>query len=227
MLGLFRIEDVMQHQFGNIGQVTPKKLAVLSRLVASGRTPVVKPAFFREICALDIVALVQAVRQIGEAEWDAENRRKENAFSCFRETRHIIGRFNNGQRPEGYHATPFWERWSALLLPVMTHVAAHYDLAEPDFPKVMLARLAAGGTIDPHSDIGVSNHLAHKIHVPLVTNPQVWFQVGAERFQLATGFAYELNNLEVHSVVNRGDEDRIHLIFELFDRAAGSVPLQA
>jgi hypothetical protein len=210
----------MQNRFGNIGQVTPKKLAVLAALAASGRTPVVKPEHFREICTVDISTLLAAVRQIGEAEWDAENEKKENDFSCFRQTRHIIGRFNNASHPEGYHATPFWSRWSEMLLPVMNAVAAHYDLAEPDFPKVMLARLSAGGKIDPHSDIGVSNHLAHKIHVPLVTNGGVWFRVGAEKFRLDAGMAYELNNIQVHSVVNEGAEDRIHLVFELFDRAA-------
>jgi hypothetical protein len=210
----------MQNRFGNIGQVTPKKLAVLAALAASGRTPVVKPEHYREICGVDISAALAAVRQIGEAEWDAENEKKENDFSCFRQTRHIIGRFNNGPHPEGYHATAFWSRWSGMALPVMSAVAAHYDLAAPDFSKVMLARLAAAGKIDPHSDIGVSNHLAHKIHVPLVTNDRVWFQVGTETFRLEAGKAYELNNIQVHSVVNDGAEDRIHLVFELFDRAA-------
>jgi hypothetical protein len=210
----------MQNRFGNIGQVTPKKLAVLAALAASGRSPVVKPEHYREICAVDVADLARDVRRIGEAEWDAENEKKENDFSCFRQTRHIIGRFNNSSEPEGYHATPFWSRWNGQLLPVLNAVAAHYDMAEPDFPKVMLARLSAGGKIDPHSDIGVSNHLAHKIHVPLVTNGGVWFQVGAEKFQLDVGKAYELNNIQVHSVANSGAEDRIHLIFELFDRAA-------
>ncbi len=105
-------------------------------------------------------------------------------------------------------------------MPVMTAVAAHYDMAEPDFSKVMLARLAAGGKIDPHSDIGVSNHLAHKIHVPLQTNEGVRFRVGAGNFRLEADKAYELNNVAVHSVVNGGTEDRIHLVFELFDRGA-------
>ncbi len=156
----------MQNRFGNIGRITPKKLAVLAALTASGRTPVVKPEHFREICAVDISALRGAVRRIGEVEWNAENEKKENDFSCFRQTRHIVGRFNSGPHPEEYHATSFWSRWSDLLVPVMNAVAAHYDMAAPDFSKAMLARLSAGGKIDPHSDIGVSNHLAHKIHVP-------------------------------------------------------------
>lgn len=215
----------MQNRFGNIGQVTPKKLAVLAALAASGSIPVIKPEHWREICSVDISALLDAVRRIDDAEWDAENEKKENDFSCFRQTRHIIARFNNDSHPAGYRATPFWSRWSNLLLPVMTAVAAHYDMAQPDFPKVMLARLSAGGKIDAHSDVGISNHLAHKIHVPLVTNDDVWFHVGAEKFRLAPGKAYELNNIQVHSVVNGGTQDRIHLVFELFDRAAPRQPV--
>ncbi|MEJ1968570.1 MAG: hypothetical protein WDN03_08070 [Rhizomicrobium sp.] len=119
----------MQNRFGNIGRITPKKLAVLAALTASGRTPVVKPEHFREICAVDISALRGAVRRIGEVEWNAENEKKENDFSCFRQTRHIVGRFNSGPHPEEYHATSFWSRWSDLLVPVMNAVAAHYDMA--------------------------------------------------------------------------------------------------
>ncbi|MEI9993805.1 MAG: aspartyl/asparaginyl beta-hydroxylase domain-containing protein [Rhizomicrobium sp.] len=199
--------------------MTPKQLAVMAELLRSGRTPVVKPATFREVCAVDIGSLLDGVRGIADGEWEAENAGKANDFECFRQTRHIIARFSRGQGPESYYATDFWTRWRETLEPVMRQVAAHYDLAAPDFSKVMLARLAAGGKIDPHIDVGVSNHLTHKIHVPLITNDAVWFTVDGERFQLGVGHAYELNNVVPHAVRNDGAADRVHLIFEMFDRA--------
>jgi aspartyl/asparaginyl beta-hydroxylase len=211
--------------FGNVGPLTPKKLAVLASLAASGRTPVVKPEHVREICKVDIAELERRVRAVPEAQWRAEDEKKENAFTVFDQTQHIVARFNTGTRgPESWHATGTWADWQDLLLPLMQGIAGHYGLAQPDFPKVMFARLAAGGRIAPHSDLGVPNHLAHKIHVPIVTNDKVMFRVGNKRFHLSAGSAYELNNIAVHSVKNGGDEDRIHLVFELFDAALTPAP---
>ena len=87
---------------------------------------------------------------------------------------------------------------------------------------MMLARLAKGGVIEKHVDGAGSNLLTHKIHVPLVTNEKVWFEVGSTVFHLEPGLAYELNNIRPHGVRNDGDHDRIHLIFEIMDRALHS-----
>jgi hypothetical protein len=197
-----------------------KQLAALGALAASGRAAIAKPAHFKAVCDVDIAALVERIGCISDAEWDAESARRENNFEVFEETRHIIARFNRAvDVPEKYHENESWARWAEPVLPVMTAVASHYEMAEPDFPKVMFARLEAGGEIAPHRDIGLANHLTHKIHVPLVTNDRVRFWANGKSFQLPVGKAYELNNVGLHSVRNDGAEDRIHLIFELFDRA--------
>ena len=81
------------------------------------------------------------------------------------------------------------------------------------------ARLAAGGTIAPHTDGAGSNLVTHKIHVPLITNPDALFLAGGVWTHLEAGQAYEVNNIGRHGVVNRGAQDRIHLIFEVYDAA--------
>jgi len=55
--------------------------------------------------------------------------------------------------------------------------------------------------------------------VPLVTNPGVLFLTGETWTHLEVGQAYEVNNIVRHGVVNNGDEDRIHFIFEVFEGA--------
>ena len=86
------------------------------------------------------------------------------------------------------------------------------------YPKVMLARLAAGAVIDRHVDGAGSNVFTHKIHVPIQTNGRVRVFINDRCFQLAEGRAYEVNNLAAHAVENLGQTDRIHLIFEVFDQ---------
>ena len=53
--------------------------------------------------------------------------------------------------------------------------------------------------------------------MPLQTNPHVVFEIDGIGYHLPEGEAVEVNNMAVHAVVNRGDSDRIHLIFEYYD----------
>jgi hypothetical protein len=92
-----------------------------------------------------------------------------------------------------------------------------YALQKPVYPKVMLARLAAGAVIDRHADGGGSNLFTHKIHVPIQTSEQALMFIGDKSFHLKEGRAYEVNNLAPHAVKNSGVIDRIHLIFEVFE----------
>jgi hypothetical protein len=185
------------------------------------REKVRKPAEYRPLCSVDTAELRSRLLAVGEAAWNAEDARKENKFACFKQTRHIIARFIPGNRdPEEFYSTPFWTVWRPLLEPILRQVAAEYGFTNPEFPKVMFARLEAGGVVDRHVDGAGSNLVTHKIHVPIVTHDRVWFEVDGKTFRLEEGQAYELNNLKPHAVRNEGSTDRIHLIFEVMEAAA-------
>jgi aspartyl/asparaginyl beta-hydroxylase (cupin superfamily) len=99
----------------------------------------------------------------------------------------------------------------------MEQATRPYGYARASYPRVMLARMAPGGVIHPHIDANQAAKWPHKIHVPLMTNPQVEFRVGDDLHHFPVGQAVEVNNLGIHAVNNRGDSDRIHLIFEYYD----------
>ena len=184
--------------------------------------PVRKTASFRDLGPVDIGALAPLVARISEDTWQAENARKENDFAVFHHTRHVVFRFTPGNRtPLNFYSTPAWDVWSPILLPIMHEAVREYGFVAPEFPKAMLARLEAGQVIDPHRDGAGSNLLTHKIHVPLQTNPGATFCAGGEVRHLERGHAYEVNNVGRHSARNDGPQDRIHLIFEVFDNAPG------
>lgn len=186
---------------------------------------VAKPDGVRELCPVDIGPLLARVSAISERVWRGEDALKENDFAVFHHTQHIVFRFIEGNRdPETFYSNPAWMAWQSLLLPVMEQAIAPYDFRAPQFPKAMLARLAAGQVIDLHRDGAGSNLLTHKIHVPLITNPQAFFVSEQRRFHLATGHAYEVDNIKPHGGINRGADDRIHFIFEVYDsaKAAGA-----
>ena len=90
---------------------------------------------------------------------------------------------------------------------------------QPRFPdcdviRVQLAELPPGRTIEPHRDIGILA-MIHRMHVPLVTHKRVTFIIDGKQFFLAPGNLYDLNNAVIHSVENRSNVMRVHLMIDM------------
>ena len=178
-----------------------------------------KTESIRRLGPVDIAALREAVLGIDEARWDAENADKPNRFEALDRTRHIVFRFvSNFQDWRDSYDRPLWAEWKGLLEPVLAQAVRDYGNTDAAFPRVMLARMAPGGVIKPHRDANPAAKWPHKIHVPLVTNDRVTFFVDGVGYQFPEGEAVEVSNMAVHAVENAGDTDRIHLIFEYYDR---------
>src|SRR5918993_1961544 len=171
-----------------------------------------KTRSIRRLGQVDIAPLKDAVLALPEAVWDAENASKPNRFGALDATRHIIFRFVSNFRDwrQSYDG-PLWNEWKELLEPVLAAATADYGYERGGFPRIMLARMAPGGVIHPHSDKNPAAKWPHKIHVPIQTNEDVVFSVDGVSYHLAEGEAVELNNMAVHAVENRGSTDRIHL----------------
>lgn len=80
---------------------------------------------------------------------------------------------------------------------------------------VRLLRLAAGAIIKPHTD----NELGYedgcfRIHIPVITNPEVEFILDNQRVIMNEGECWYINANFTHSVANKGKEDRIHLVID-------------
>ena len=138
-----------------------------------------KTASVRNLGAVDIAQLKQAVAAIPEALWLAEDSKKPNRrFTALDTTRHIVFRFVSNFR-DWRESTewPLWNQWKPLLQPVLATATAPYGYAHGAFPRVMLARMAPGGVITPHRDANPAAKWPHKIHVPIQTNRDVTFYV--------------------------------------------------
>jgi hypothetical protein len=82
--------------------------------------------------------------------------------------------------------------------------------------SVRLLRLSAGSVIREHRDLNLGFEDGEvRLHIPVVTNPGVEFYLDRERVIMLEGECW-YNNLSLpHSVVNRGVEDRIHLVLDM------------
>lgn len=93
-----------------------------------------------------------------------------------------------------------------------TALSDFYDGGDPK--RVMLVRLPAGMSIDPHTDEGYHLETTHRVHLPIITNQDVKFIVGGEVIEMNIGVLTEINNNREHSVENKSNLDRVHLIID-------------
>ena len=63
---------------------------------------------------------------------------------------------------------------------------------------------------------------AHRIHIPVVTNPEVDFQMRSttddpewESIPIMEGHVFEINNAVKHRVFNEGPHECIHLLIDI------------
>lgn len=55
---------------------------------------------------------------------------------------------------------------------------------------------------------------AFRVHIPIKTNPSAFF-IMDRAYQLKVGSAYKVNVQRHHAVVNHGEDNRIHFMFEV------------
>jgi hypothetical protein len=81
--------------------------------------------------------------------------------------------------------------------------------------SVRLLRLAVGAIVKPHQDhcLGYEDG-CFRLHIPVITNDQVEFILDNERLMMKAGECWYIDANFTHSVINRGNQDRIHLVID-------------
>ncbi len=80
---------------------------------------------------------------------------------------------------------------------------------------VRLLKLNAGAIIKEHKDAELCFEKGEvRIHIPVVTNDKVEFYLDKERIYLQEGECWYMNFNLPHSIINKGDRDRVHLVID-------------
>ncbi len=161
----------------------------------------------------DCAALTQRVLALEEDAWAHDPRRQQD-YDVHAETQSIILLFCKGWPKIQIERGSGWDQLAAEAVPVMEEVVHRNYAPHGTVLRAMMARLRPGCRIHRHKDKHPSFALSSRIHVPLVTNPDVEFIVGDQRVVTHANVAFELNNLMYHQVTNNGDTSRIHFIFD-------------
>lgn len=81
---------------------------------------------------------------------------------------------------------------------------------------VRLMRLSPGSRIKKHTDhhLAIEDGVA-RLHIPVVTNDEVDFQLNGTRVVMKEGETWYLRLSDPHSVENGGQTDRVHLVLDV------------
>lgn len=180
---------------------------------------------FKSLGELDISGLKQTVSAISDAKW-AENSERQQTYSDIHQYTQTIGLiYDDDMRHQNGTVHAIYHELEDLVRPIENHIANFYQQQKPNilesrrdqkpyFARIILVRLRAGGVISNHKDGSNSMLRCHRIHLPLVTNAEVIFDVGESSIKMAEGELWEINNRREHAVANNSDRDRIHIILD-------------
>ncbi|HMK85629.1 MAG TPA: aspartyl/asparaginyl beta-hydroxylase domain-containing protein [Steroidobacteraceae bacterium] len=100
--------------------------------------------------------------------------------------------------------TPYLER-----SPYLRQVLASFGVV---WSRSRLLRLAPGAKVHVHADVHHHWFYRVRMHIPVVTRPEVQFTCDGERVHMAAGEAWLFDNWRLHQVDNPTDSERIHLV---------------
>ncbi len=110
---------------------------------------------------------------------------------------------------------PLFDALQPLLKRFKRTFRNFYGIERVPIRRVIFTRLPAKKGIPKHRDSGRFLEHHRRIHIPIVTHPDVMFLAGDAWQHLAAGTMYELNNQRTHAVRNPTEIDRIHMIVDI------------
>jgi len=169
---------------------------------------------FRLLGRVDAAGIFAKAQSLSDADW-AANEWRQNRFDTHADTQTIELIFDTDFRHE--NPTPrdmyFQLGFDALLEPLIETISNFYT-GDGYIVRAILVRLKGRGVIPAHVDSGFSLMNCRRIHMAVVSTDQVEFTVGGEQQVMKPGELWEINNAREHSVINKGDDGRVHLIVD-------------
>lgn len=159
--------------------------------------------FIKLPLTFDHKRLAEEISQFGEDEWRAH-------VSGFEGNSSLVLVSTNGKENDAFSgpmvASPRLEK-----APYIRQIMARFNSV---IGRSRLMRLAPGASVTQHTDAHYfwRDHL--RIHIPIVTTPDVAFYCDTEEVHMAAGESWTFNNWLEHSVENRSDHARIHLVID-------------
>lgn len=147
--------------------------------------------------------LAEEISQFGEDEWRPHPQGYEGNSS-------LVLVSTNGEENDDFSG-PMKPSPRLDHTPYLRQVLATFNCV---VGRSRLMRLAPGAAVSEHTDVHYfwRHHL--RIHIPVITDPEVAFYSGPEVVHMAAGESWTFDNWLAHSVENRSGQARIHLVID-------------
>jgi hypothetical protein len=100
-----------------------------------------------------------------------------------------------------------WLRECPYILDIMRYLGCTWG-------RSRLMGLQPGAKVPEHVDLHYYWRTHLRLHIPIITNPEVAFTCAGETIQMKAGECWLLDSFYRHSVVNGGSDTRIHLVLD-------------
>ena len=94
----------------------------------------------------------------------------------------------------------------------MQQVMAGFDEV---LARSRLMRLNAGAEVSAHVDFNYHWYSRVRVHIPIITNPDVIFYCGDQHIHMRAGECWIFDSWRRHNVINSGNDDRVHLVVDM------------
>ena len=159
----------------------------------------------------DVKSIINRLAQIPQDAWGDSDRAHQ--FEIHGQTQALLLVYDDDFRHCNPTTLDIYSQFENELKPLLDFIAEYFH-HDGFVVRLIFAKLQGHGKIPRHADRAYSLLKCHRIHIPIITNDQVFFTVGGEQKVMCPGEMWEINNATFHAVDNRGDEDRIHMIID-------------
>jgi hypothetical protein len=159
--------------------------------------------FVRLPFRFDVERLSQEVNAFDSSEWLAHPAGYEGNSSL-----PLISL--NGEMNDAFDG-PMKQTEKLARAPYIKQVLASFDEV---FGRSRLMQLGAKCTVPEHIDAHYHWYNRVRIHIPIITNPQVIFYCGDTHVHMAAGEAWIFDAWKTHRVENMSDKNRVHLVID-------------
>jgi len=160
---------------------------------------------------IDVGPIKKKLAQVPEDAWGQSDR--EHRFEIHHHTQALLLIYDDDFRHYNPTYLDICSQFEDELKPLLDFIAENYQ-HNGFVVRLIFAKLQAHGIIPRHADREYSLLKCHRIHVPIISNDDVFFTVGGEQKVMRPGEMWEINNATFHAVDNQSDEDRIHMIID-------------
>jgi Aspartyl/Asparaginyl beta-hydroxylase len=169
------------------------------------------PALLYKIGEVDTSKIEQHVNALSNEQW-IEWDLRQNRYKVHAATESYPFLFSEyGEEPKTYNQdTEIWN----VVRPVIEKLEKFYNRK---VGAAVLVKLKPKRNILPHTDGGWFVD-THRLHIPIITHPDILFTIADKKVHLKRGWIYELNNLVEHSVLNPTDVGRVHLMVDILPK---------